>query len=65
MFVPLLTVGSQVTCLAPDAFRLMTLTSLLHSDGTEVGGTSSMVCNNGLDTVHRRQRDGQGKLCAA
>jgi hypothetical protein len=39
--------------LAPDTSRLMTLTSLLSSDGTEVRNTDSAGCNNAIDVVHR------------
>jgi hypothetical protein len=39
--------------LAPDTSRLMTLTSLLSSDVTEVRNTSSAGCSNAIDVVHR------------
>ena len=51
--------------LAPETLRLMTLTSLLSSDGTEVRNTSSTVCNDEIDILHRRLYDGQGKLYPA
>jgi hypothetical protein len=39
--------------LAPDTLRLMTLTSLLSSDGTEVRNTGSAGCNDAIDVAHK------------
>ena len=39
--------------LAPDTSRLMTLTSLLSPDVTEVRNTSSAGCSNAIVVMHR------------
>ena len=51
--------------LSPDTSRLMTLTSLLSSDVTEVRNTSSAGCSNTIDVVHRPLGDVRRAVDAA
>jgi hypothetical protein len=51
--------------LAPDTSRLMTLTSLLSTDVTEVRNTSSAGCSNAIDVVHRPLGDVRRAVDAA